>query len=86
MKVYIGDNSGIADFCRFSLRSDPNEIKRFCKNVGLKEIDLILILLGEKVEVENEIVDKILAEMKMRLFSPPKDNNIRFCSGKGLWV
>lgn len=78
MKVLISKSSGIEEFIDYEIGINKNFISSFLKRVGLKEMDLILILLGDKVEVDAEVVAKIDAEMKEHSFKRPNPQAIFF--------
>lgn len=81
MKVRLSNSLDIKEFLIDVVGANKGFIKNFCKECGLSEMQLILILLDAPVDLDFEIVEKIEKMMKQKLFVPSSfkaSNYIRY--------
>ena len=76
MKVSIAFEGcyDIREYINKVIGMNPILISDFCKRVEIKEMDLIMILLGGPHEIESDSVLKIEEDMREHLFTPPSKN------------
>lgn len=73
MKVKLSSTKDFREFVKKTVGGCSEFVKSFCKECGLTEMELILLLLDSQIDLDFNVVRKINEKMEDSLFVPSSE-------------